>query len=209
VKRPAQKLVEEVAEITGRDRQRQETRRRLLDAALSIFRRDGFVNARIVDIAEVADLSHGSFYFHFPTKEDVLLEVLDGAEQRIAAAVSALPATAKLSAVLEAVCERMAAEWESEPQLFPHVGAVGIRRAAETREGHKAPLRAALGQRFAAAAERRELAAHLAAPLLADLFLVNLFAGALAWCAHPKVPLGSVLGTVVELFLDGARRQRR
>jgi AcrR family transcriptional regulator len=48
----------------------------LAAAARRVFERDGFVAARITDIADEAGLAHGSFYSHFRTKEDALAAVL-------------------------------------------------------------------------------------------------------------------------------------
>lgn len=52
-------------------------RRALLAAARRVFERDGFVTARITDIADAAGLAHGSFYSHFQSKEDALAAVFD------------------------------------------------------------------------------------------------------------------------------------
>src|SRR3984957_1254558 len=54
-----------------RSRKGIETRARLVDAAKEVFERDGFLDARISDIAEKAGLSHGSFYHYFESKEEV------------------------------------------------------------------------------------------------------------------------------------------
>src|SRR5690348_9883326 len=62
--------------MTIRDRQRVETRRRVRDCAVQVFRRDGLAAARIDDIVKAARVSRGTFYFHFPTKEDVIVELL-------------------------------------------------------------------------------------------------------------------------------------
>lgn len=55
------------------------TRNVLVEAARVVFERDGFLNARITDIAQEAGVAHGSFYTYFPSKEDafraVVLEV--------------------------------------------------------------------------------------------------------------------------------------
>ena len=51
-------------------------RQALLAAARRVFERDGFVTARITDIADEAGLAHGSFYSHFRSKEDALAAVL-------------------------------------------------------------------------------------------------------------------------------------
>lgn len=59
----------------ARELQRQETRARLFEAALTEFARVGFDRASVAGIARAADVSRPSFYFHFPTKEHVLLEL--------------------------------------------------------------------------------------------------------------------------------------
>jgi len=57
------------------------TRLRLLEAAKTVFERDGFLNARISDIASAAGTSHGSFYHYFESKEQIFREV--AAEQEV------------------------------------------------------------------------------------------------------------------------------
>ncbi len=56
-----------------RERQRLETRARLYETALAEFKDVGFNDAQIDRIAEKAGVARGTFYFHFPTKEHVLL----------------------------------------------------------------------------------------------------------------------------------------
>ncbi|MGO8871296.1 MAG: TetR/AcrR family transcriptional regulator [Acidimicrobiales bacterium] len=56
-------------------RKGQITRARLLAAAKEIFEEDGFLEARISDIAERACVSHGTFYTYFDSKDEVFREV--------------------------------------------------------------------------------------------------------------------------------------
>ena len=58
---------------------------RLLDGAKVVFERDGFLEARISDIAEAAGLSHGSFYHYFESKEQIFREVADAHEELLTA----------------------------------------------------------------------------------------------------------------------------
>ena len=51
-------------------------RRALLAAARTVFERDGFVGARITDIADEAGVAHGCFYSHFPGKEEIFAAVV-------------------------------------------------------------------------------------------------------------------------------------
>jgi AcrR family transcriptional regulator len=58
-------------------------RRSLIQAAREIFERDGFVSARITDIADRAGVAHGSFYSHFPDKRAALAAVLDEVQEEM------------------------------------------------------------------------------------------------------------------------------
>jgi AcrR family transcriptional regulator len=66
-----------------RSRKGVETRARLVSAAKEVFEQDGFLDARISDIAERAGLSHGSFYHYFDSKEEVFREVAAEVEERL------------------------------------------------------------------------------------------------------------------------------
>ena len=57
-------------------RRREQTRRKLLDAAAALFARQGFDNTRINEITDEADVGFGSFYNHFDSKEAIVEAVL-------------------------------------------------------------------------------------------------------------------------------------
>ncbi|GGT44258.1 hypothetical protein GCM10010271_55270 [Streptomyces kurssanovii] len=60
-----------------RTRRGKRTHDALVAAARRIFERDGYLDARIVDIAAEAKVATGSFYTHFSSKEDVFAAVLE------------------------------------------------------------------------------------------------------------------------------------
>lgn len=51
-----------------RARKKLETRRRILDAALSLMGEHGYDNVKIEQIAAKADVANATFFLHFPTK---------------------------------------------------------------------------------------------------------------------------------------------
>ncbi len=59
------------------------TRARLLAAGKAVFERDGFLQARITDIAAEAEVSHGSFYHYFDSKESLFREIAEEVEVRL------------------------------------------------------------------------------------------------------------------------------
>ena len=61
------------------------TRARLVEAAKRVFERDGFLEARIVDIAEAANIAPGTFYHYFESKEELFREVAALQEARLIA----------------------------------------------------------------------------------------------------------------------------
>jgi len=174
-------------------------------AALEVFRRDGVAQCRIDDIAQKAEVSRGAFYFHFPTKDDVLVELLRESEKPIAHAVNEQPANATMEQVLDALAEALAAFWSKERELLPDVATVALRMQALVNDREAEPVRAALAHRFTAAAKAGELSDVLPPEVLSDFFLANSLAAMLAWCATPTLSLDVVLKGVVHLFVTGAR----
>jgi AcrR family transcriptional regulator len=67
----------------GREARRLETRARLFSAALAEIGRQGVAGADVSAIAASAGVVRGTFYFHFPTKEHVLVELERNEETRI------------------------------------------------------------------------------------------------------------------------------
>ncbi|MGE0221160.1 TetR/AcrR family transcriptional regulator [Mycolicibacterium sp.] len=70
--------------MTARAAKRLQTRERLLGAAIAEFKRAGMAEADVAAIVTAAGVAHGTFFFHFPTKEHVLLELERREEDRIA-----------------------------------------------------------------------------------------------------------------------------
>jgi AcrR family transcriptional regulator len=72
------------------------TRQRILDAAATAFRRDGFASVTLKDIAERAGLQTGSLYYHFDGKEDLVDAILSaGTEGALVATREAVEALGK------------------------------------------------------------------------------------------------------------------
>lgn len=70
--------------LSAREAKRIQTRERLLGAAIAEFKRAGMAGADVGAIVAAAGVAHGTFFFHFPTKEHVLFELERREEERIA-----------------------------------------------------------------------------------------------------------------------------
>lgn len=73
-----------------RERKKQATRRRIVEAAYELFERDGYESTTVEAIAAAAEVSPATFYNYFPQKEDLLFpdrdQILDAGLEAIATA---------------------------------------------------------------------------------------------------------------------------
>src|SRR6202795_525394 len=155
------------------------TRRELLAAARQAFAHQGYERATIEDIAHAAGCSKGAYYFHFASKEETLVALLDAwiaqRSHRLAQAVSARP-----DAVMPGLAKALAwqdAGWEAE--LLVEFWSQGRRngsigeRLAHAARSWQATLAAALdkaGARDVTPAPLSPQAAAGASPAMADGF---------------------------------------
>ena len=110
----------------SRKERKDATQRRLVGAALDFFAARGFANANTADFAKAAEVSHGTVFLHFPTREALVLRVLDAFGDRLAAALkAAMQREMSFEGVLRAHLavlrddERFYARLVQEGQLLP------------------------------------------------------------------------------------------
>jgi AcrR family transcriptional regulator len=72
-------LVDEDTPLPRGGRRRQESRRRLMEAARRLFVERGYHATRPQDIAREAEVGNGTFYLHFTDKRDIFLAFADEA----------------------------------------------------------------------------------------------------------------------------------
>lgn len=189
-----------------RAQQRAETRSRLYDSALAEFERAGVSGAQIDRIAARAKVVRGTFYFHFPTKDHVLLELQRRHEARLCEQLARLPGDAPLRTVLETVAASILddAAWDRRPGLMREMVAMYARQPRLDRLYERTdPLVHAIARRFTAAAARGELRAGLEPARLGFTFLTSLL-GLLLSSANEPHRRRAALATLVEVFAAGA-----
>lgn len=79
-----------------RERKKVARRQRIVDAAIELFEKHGFDAVRVVDVATAADVSPGTVYNHFPTKEDLVLGGSESFERALLDALSSRPSRVSL-----------------------------------------------------------------------------------------------------------------
>src|ERR1700757_1823762 len=119
--RPLTSPTRRASAVAGvRQAQRLETRARLFDAAVAEIGRSGLAGADVSAIAAAAGVVRGTFYFHFPTKEHVVIELERAEEARIVAMLDTRTAERDdlVSVLSLLVREVVAAEQRLGPVVF-------------------------------------------------------------------------------------------
>ena len=112
------------------------TRQRILDAATEVFSEKGYHGAAVDDIVKASHTSKGSFYFHFPSKQEIFFSLVDrfiaslahSSEEAIAQERGAL---AKVNAALETVFHTFSRHRSLAKILL--VGGVGLGKVFDER----------------------------------------------------------------------------
>lgn len=157
-----------------RERQIDSTRARLFQAALAEFQHVGFARASVSRIAREAGVSRPTFYFHFPTKEHVLLELEWIEERRL---VERLEPASNLReaflALAEGVIDLHARLDDAE--LVRDMYAIYARRPPELHiDEQPYPIARTLTHLFREATARGELRAGLEPDAAVRLFMAGL-----------------------------------
>ena len=167
------------AAVSTRESQRLETRARLFDAAIAEISRSGLVGADVSTIVAAAGVARGTFYFHFPTKEHVVVEAERAEEFKIVARLGTQPPDLDdLPSMLSLlVREVLAAERRLGPVFFRDMLGLHFSSTRPTEdELGEHPLAEFLIAAIARAQEAGRVARDADAGELGVFFLTGLFA---------------------------------
>ena len=190
--------------VSVREARRLETRARLFDAAVAEIGRCGLAGADVSAIAATAGVVRGTFYFHFPTKEHVLVELERDEEIKIVAELDvARTATDGLVSVLTLLVRHvLAAERRLGPVVFRDM--LGLHFSA-TRpvedEFSEHPLAEFVVAAIADAQDAGQVSPEADAGELGVFFLTGLFAllaTGLGESAGEDAMLGRYVMTIVQ-----------
>jgi AcrR family transcriptional regulator len=183
---------------------RQDNRRaQLLDAAARLFRERGFHATSMRDIAKAVGMLSGSIYYHFDSKEEMLLAVYQEGERRVAEAVDAAVAgETEPWRRLEAACAAHLRALITHRDYSQVMIQTSPREAAGAAEARIRDLRRDYEQRF------RRLIDDLTLPRDIDRhYLRLLLFGALNWSPVWYRTGGDSPEIVARRFLDTLRKQ--
>lgn len=116
-----------------RENQRLQTRARVFEATVAEIGRSGLAGADVAAIAAAAGVSRGTFYFHFPTKEHVLVELERAEETNIVASLEKAKPGDLMSLLTLLVRHVLAAERRLGPVVFRDMLGLHFRRPGRSR----------------------------------------------------------------------------
>ena len=79
---------ENLSEINWTMNQGITTRDKIMEAAESVFSQKGYYETAVDEIVKQSSTSKGSVYFHFPSKENLFLAVMDHLGNRLISGLS-------------------------------------------------------------------------------------------------------------------------
>ncbi|MGY4101890.1 TetR/AcrR family transcriptional regulator [Nocardia sp. R16R-3T] len=175
------------------------TRKRILDAAAYILSRKGYTGTRLSEVAERAELQAPAIYYYFPSRDDLVEEVMWSGiadmREHVSAILDALPSP---TPAIERIMVAVEAHLRHELEISDYTTA-SIRNAAQVPDTIRARQQTeetAYGRvwkkLFQEAADAGELPGHL------DLRTARmLILGALNWAAEWWTPEAGPLDAVV------------
>ena len=99
------------------------TPERILEVTEDVLRRFGLAKATVVDVARALDVSHGSVYRHFPSKQSLRQAVAKRWLERVSAPLTSIaaesgPAPARLERWLRTLCLAKQKKVLEDPEMF-------------------------------------------------------------------------------------------
>jgi AcrR family transcriptional regulator len=184
-----------------------QTRERLLGAAIAEFKRNGLAGADTAAIVAAAGVAHGTFFFHFPTKEHVLLELERREQERMAVELTRFfgrPHDVRAT-LTEAVRVLQKLERRLGRKLFKDFLALHFSTTRPpSEEWTNYPVIVAVVEELQSAKDRREIPADVDVMHNGVSFLVGLYA-LLITIPEDKVMRGPMIAEYLTTYLYGLR----
>jgi AcrR family transcriptional regulator len=144
--------------IRPRARQREATRRQLLDAGLRVVAADGFARATTAAIAKATGRAHGTVFVHFKTRDALVAELVDEVGRAMSSRLAQVPAEATgLAGVLDAHLAALADHEVLYARLLGEAASLPLAARARVfalQSGVASRLRAAYARDLAVGAAR-------------------------------------------------------
>lgn len=193
----------------------EETKSLIIDAALSVFCRKGYADARLEDIAAEAGLTRGAIYHHFPGKVGLYEALLEAKTGRARDLLSVFddqgsPAVDRLRTLMVKFLCLLEEDEEfrrvQDLVLFKTAYSEELEEGMRRKRAATAALEKAVESLLRRGIAKGEIRAK-ANPRAAAIAAVGLVNGvAVNWLLEPgRFPMRSMAGPIVDSFLDGLK----
>jgi len=188
--------------LSRRERKKQETRQRLMEAALRLFREHGYDATTVKKIAEAADVAKSTFFNYFEIKEAILPALAEWRLQQLEEALlpergAPVSPVARIKLALRLVAE----DPLSDPVLMRRLFAAKVYRP-DVHPVHA--LVNLLAEQVCQAQADGEIRADLAPIYLGGVIRALFFQQMVTWHhGYRPAPLPELLDATVNLLLDG------
>jgi AcrR family transcriptional regulator len=190
--------------LSRREHKKQETRRRLLEIALRLFREQGYDATPVEQITKAAAVAKGTFFNYFESKEAILPALAEWRLQQLEEALTlanGAPAS-PIARIKMALC-LVAEDPLTDPLLVRQLFAAMMRQQESKRIG--AGFIQLLTEQVRQAQAAGEIRADLDPLYLGGVIRAVFFQQMLMWYhGYRSAPLPTMLAQAVDLLMDGA-----
>ena len=206
-----------------REQKREATRQEILAAAKELFQTKGFDETSIDDIVLSANLAKGTFYYHFESKDELLVALqevvlsksIESVRQKMANGVS------PIKLLIDFVAE--AAHWTEENPEFAraiirqksaqltqgHLGASGSQRKDCAKEFPQHPFRNLVMDLLKQAQKVGEIRGDVETAELAGLVMPVIMHAKARWLFKSEGSLPALLERRLKLLIEGLKATKR
>jgi AcrR family transcriptional regulator len=194
-----------VQSYDGREQRAQQTKRRIRRAAGELIVAKGLEHTTVDEIVAAAGIAKATFYLHFKSKEELVLEY---GRQRLRHAAALLPEVLLLGSV-EAALRALVGAVLKDKDWHPELVKVAMLRLAESYDRLQAlDLRQLLLPLIELGTTRGELRTDIAPATLASFVADTIYSGLRNWgMGLSGDDLNDALDNATELALDAIRRR--
>ncbi len=192
-----------------RERKKGETRSRIIDIAVDLFRKQGFESTTVDQIAEKADVAKGTLYNYFPSKESILHGYAQqGAAETMTRTESLIESLPDTGARLSALFGHLSTWLKANRDLYMiylryRLQNLGPGLGHDQRSGLSNVLEAVI----IAGQKSGELRKDIPSQMLALHLEMMYFGACMCWLTDPRsCPLNKRGEQVISLFLNGASK---
>ena len=182
---------EERSPLGRRERRRLEVRARVLEAATALFEERGYDATTVSDICERADIAYGTFFNHFPEKQDVLRRMAERAVDGIAEALEQLakqPGTIEDQLIV--LFEGAAQEYDTDDRLRRDLlGKIHAIAYTESPEDSDRRYHSAFERYIAESVARGRVRDDVPVETLADVLASMVSSLSLSWVHFEDFPI--------------------